>query len=129
MAENAENAEHVTPLKQYVATWVALMVLTVVTVGVAYLDLGIANDLVALAIAVGKALLVILFFMHVKESSQLTKLTVAAGFLWLAILIGITLSDYLTRPTVDRMRGFPDSRELKLQGQGNRMPTPAPQQP
>ena len=64
-------AEHVSSLKHYVATWAALMVLTVVTVGVAYLDLGVANDLVALAIAVSKALLVILFFMHVKDSSRL----------------------------------------------------------
>jgi cytochrome c oxidase subunit IV len=122
-------AEHVSSLKHYVATWAALLVLTVITVGVAYLDLGIANDLVALAIAVGKALLVILFFMHVKESSRLTKLTVVAGFFWLAILIGITLSDYLSRPSVDRLRGIPDSRELKLQGQGNAMPTSEPPRP
>jgi cytochrome c oxidase subunit 4 len=122
-------AEHVSSLKNYVLTWAALMVLTVVTVGVGYLDLGVANDLVALAVAVTKALLVILFFMHVKESSRLTKLTVVAGFFWLAILIGITLSDYLSRPSVDRLRGIPDSRQLRLQGQGNAMPTPAPHRP
>lgn len=122
-------AEHVSSLKHYVGTWAALMVLTVVTVGVAYLDLGVANDLVALAIAVSKALLVILFFMHVKESSRLTKLTVAAGFFWLAILIGVTLTDYLSRPSVDRLRGFPDTRQLRLQGQGNAMPATAPAQP
>jgi cytochrome c oxidase subunit 4 len=122
-------AEHVSSLKHYVVTWGTLMVLTVVTVGVAYLDLGIANDLVALAIAVSKALLVILFFMHVKESSRLTKLTVAAGFFWLAILIGITLSDYLSRPSVDRLRGIPTTRQLQLQGQGNAMPVTEPARP
>jgi cytochrome c oxidase subunit IV len=114
-------AEHVSSLKHYVGTWAILLVLTGATVGVAYLDLGIANDLVALAIAVGKALLVLLFFMHVKESTRLTKLTVAAGFFWLAILIGITLTDYLSRPSVDRLRGTPDSRLLQggwSQGQG-----------
>ncbi len=121
-------AEHVSSLKHYVGTWAALLVLTAATVGVAYLDLGLANDLVALAIAVGKALLVILFFMHVKESSRLTKLTVAAGFFWLAILIGITLTDYLSRPSVDHLRGIPDSRQLQIQGQGGAMPT-APQKP
>jgi cytochrome c oxidase subunit 4 len=122
-------AEHVSSLKHYVLTWAALMVLTVVTVGVAYLDLGIANDLVALAIAVTKALLVILLFMHVKESSRLTRLTVVAGFFWLAILIGITLTDYLSRPAVDRLRGVPSSRQLQLQGQGNRMPMTEPAHP
>jgi cytochrome c oxidase subunit 4 len=122
-------AEHVSSLKHYVLTWAALMVLTVVTVGAGYLDLGVANDLVALAIAVTKALLVILFFMHVKESSRLTKLTVVAGFFWLAILIGITLTDYLSRPAVDRLRGIPASGELRLQGQGNGMPVTEPAHP
>jgi cytochrome c oxidase subunit 4 len=122
-------AEHVSSLKNYVLTWAALMVLTVVTVGVGYLDLGVANDLVALAVAVTKALLVILFFMHVKESTRLTKLTVAAGFVWLAILIGITLTDYLSRPAVDDLRGVPASGELRRQGEGNRMPVTAPARP
>ena len=77
--------------------FLALLVLTGVTVGVAYVDLGPFSDPVALAIAVFKASLVVLFFMHVKDSRRMTKITVVAGFLWLAILFGLTLSDYLTR--------------------------------
>ena len=90
-------AEHVTSRKIYFLVFAALMVLTVVTWLVAQVDLGWANDVVALTIAVVKALLVLLFFMHVRYSTRMTILTAAAGFFWLAILIGITLTDYLTR--------------------------------
>ncbi len=90
-------AEHVTPIRVYILVFLALMVGTAITVGVAYLHLGPLNDLVAMAIAVTKATLVVLYFMHVRHSSRLTKITVVAGFLWLAILVGLLLSDYLTR--------------------------------
>ncbi len=90
-------AHHVSSVKSYVLVFAALMVLTVLTVIVAQFDLGWANDVVALTIAVTKALLVILFFMHVKYSTRLTTLTALAGFFWLALLILITLSDYATR--------------------------------
>ena len=63
----------------------------------AYADLGALNTPVALTIAVLKALLVILFFMHVKDSPRLTWLVVASGFVWLGIMIALTLSDYLSR--------------------------------
>jgi cytochrome c oxidase subunit 4 len=90
-------AEHVSSPKLYVGIFLALMVLTVATVAVAYQDLGVLNDVVALAIAMTKALLVVLFFMHVKYSTRLTALTAIAGLVWLAILISLTLNDYLTR--------------------------------
>lgn len=90
-------AEHVTSRKVYFLVFAALIVLTVVTWLVAQVDLGWANDVVALTIAVTKALLVLLFFMHVRYSTRMTVLTAAAGFFWLAIMIGLTLSDYLTR--------------------------------
>ena len=90
-------AEHVTSRKIYFLVFAALIVLTVVTWLVAQVDLGWANDVVALTIAVVKAMLVLLFFMHVRYSTRMTILTAAAGFFWLAILIGITLSDYLSR--------------------------------
>ena len=122
-------AEHVSTLKSYVGTWAALMVLTGVTVWVGYLDLGVANDVVALAIAVTKALLVILLFMHVKDSSRLTRLTVAAGFFWLAILIGITLTDYLSRPAVEKLRGVPEAGRLEQPRGGNGKAAPALRQP
>lgn len=90
-------AEHVTSRKVYFLVFAALMVLTLVTWLVAKVDLGWANDVVALTIAVVKALLVLLFFMHVRYSTRMTVLTATAGFFWLVILIGLTLSDYLTR--------------------------------
>ncbi len=74
-----------------------LMVLTVTTWAVAKIDLGIWNPIVALAIACTKAVLVILFFMHIYYSSKLTKVTVAAGFFWLLIMITLSLSDYISR--------------------------------
>lgn len=73
------------------------MVLTTVTVVVAYYDLGPLNIVVALFIAVLKATLVILYFMHVRYSPSLTKLVVAGSFLWLAIMLSITMMDYVSR--------------------------------
>ncbi len=96
----AENTEHVTSVKTYVAIFAALMVLTAATVIVANFDLGWANDVVALTIAVTKALLVLTFFMHLRYSTRLTVLTAVAGFFWLAILIVLTLNDYFTRGSV-----------------------------
>ena len=75
----------------------ALVIGTCMTWAIAFKDLGIWNPVVALTIAVIKAVLVILFFMHVYYSTKLTKLTVAAGFFWLLIMITMSLSDYLTR--------------------------------
>ena len=89
--------EHVASIKSYLLVFAALMVLTAVTVAVAFIDLGILNDILALTIAVTKAILVVLIFMHVLHSSRMTKLSIVAGFLWLAILIGLTLTDYLSR--------------------------------
>lgn len=87
----------------YFLVFGALMALTGITYWVATLDLGAFNDVVALAVAVTKAVLVILFFMHVRSSSRMTKLTVAAGFFWLAIMLGLTLTDYLTRSKDPRL--------------------------
>jgi cytochrome c oxidase subunit 4 len=90
-------SEHITPIRVYVFIFLALMALTAVTVWVAFHDYGFWNDVIALAIAVLKSALVVLFFMQVYYSSRLSKLTVAGGLLWLLILIGITLSDYMSR--------------------------------
>lgn len=86
-----------TGVRTYVFVFLALMVGTALTVAAAFMELGTANDVVALTIAVTKAVLVVLFFMHVRHSARMTKLSIVAGFLWLAILIGLTLSDYLSR--------------------------------
>jgi cytochrome c oxidase subunit 4 len=90
-------AEHVTSRKIYFAIFAALLILTYATIVVSRLDLGRFNTIVALTIAVTKAVLVVLFFMHVRYSTRLTKLVVVGGFMWLALMIGLTLTDVLTR--------------------------------
>ena len=88
---------HVSPVSLYVTIFLALMVLTAVTVGAAFVDLGPFNFPVALAIALFKASLVIWYFMHVKYQSGLTKLTVATGLFFLMILLTLTMVDYSSK--------------------------------
>lgn len=97
---NGHNGHHVTSIGLYVGVFFALLVLTAATVIVANFDLGWANDVVALSIAVTKALLVLIFFMHLRYSTRLTVLTALAGFFWLGILLVLTLNDYFTRGSV-----------------------------
>ena len=89
---------HVVPsLKLYIAIFLALMVGTAITVWVAFFDLGALNNVVMLAVAVTKATLVVLYFMHVRWGSKLTWVIAASGFFWLLILFTFTLADYMTR--------------------------------
>jgi cytochrome c oxidase subunit 4 len=88
---------HVATKTSYVAIFLTLMALTAITVAAAFLNLGLFNATVALGIATIKATLVVLFFMHVKYSSRLTKLTVVSGFFFLAILLLLTMADYASR--------------------------------
>ena len=88
---------HVVSIKTYFLIFVLLLVLTGVTIRVAFMDMGRGNTILALTIAMLKALLVVLYFMHVRYSPHLTRLVVVGGLFWLLILIGITLSDYLSR--------------------------------
>jgi cytochrome c oxidase subunit 4 len=90
-------AHHIVSRQTYYQVFATLLVLTGITVAVAFLNLGPFNTIVALAIAVTKALLVVLIFMHVRYSSRLTGVVVAAGVFWLVLLIALTMSDYLTR--------------------------------
>jgi cytochrome c oxidase subunit IV len=91
-------SHYVVPVKTYLLIFGALLVLTVVTVAVAFQHLGDPwNDIIALAIACTKATLVVLFFMHVKWSSPMVKLSVASALIFLALLLGITWSDYWAR--------------------------------
>jgi len=85
----------------YYAVFAALIVGTALTVAVAFVDLGALNNVLMLGIAMTKAMLVILFFMHVRWSSRLTWVVVASGFFWLLILFGLTMMDYLTRGWVE----------------------------
>jgi cytochrome c oxidase subunit 4 len=90
-------SEHVTPKRTYFAIWAALLALTYLTVAVSRIDLGRLNTIAALTIAVCKALLVVLYFMHIRYSTRLTKLVLVGGFMWLALLIGLTMADEVTR--------------------------------
>jgi len=81
----------------YYAVFVVLIVLTLVTVGISFLELGQWHRLAGLTIATCKAVLVVLFFMHALYSSRLTWVVIAAALFWLAILIGLSMADYLTR--------------------------------
>ncbi|HEX8476080.1 MAG TPA: cytochrome C oxidase subunit IV family protein [Pyrinomonadaceae bacterium] len=91
-------SEHIVSRKIYFLVFGALMVGTALTVIAANINFGGAlNDIIAMTIAVTKAMLVILFFMHVRYGSRLTMLVVAAGFFWLGIMIVLTLSDYMSR--------------------------------
>ncbi len=85
------------PRHLYYSVYGALLALTLLTVGVAFADLGPLNIVLALAIAVSKALLVMLFFMHLRYSGRLTWVVVGAGVVWLAHLLIFTLADYLSR--------------------------------
>src|ERR1700754_2452928 len=87
-------SDHVSPVSLYITIFLALMVLTGVTVGAAFINLGQFNFLVAMIIAAFKASLVVWYFMHVKYQSHLTKLTVATGLFFLTILLGMMLLDY-----------------------------------
>jgi cytochrome c oxidase subunit 4 len=88
---------HVLPLRIYFLVFFSLLILTGTTVAVAFVDMGPLNNLVAMGIAGLKATLVILFFMHVRYSPRLTTLVLFSGIVWLAILILLTVADYVSR--------------------------------
>lgn len=83
--------------KIYWRTCAALMLLLALTWTIGYINLGLFNVIIALSIAISKALLVALFFMHVKGSSPLLRLATIVGVVWLLIMLTLTLSDYFTR--------------------------------
>jgi cytochrome c oxidase subunit IV len=90
--------EHEHAIRNYIIVFVVLMVGTAATVWAAFQDFGILNPIIALTIAVIKAICVVLVFMHVWDSKRLTKLTVTAGVFWLGIFIVLLMSDYISRP-------------------------------
>jgi len=94
-------SDHVVPVRTYLLVFLALMLGTFLTVYVARHDLGAFNTPIALGIAIVKATLVVLFFMHVKYSPRLTQLVAASGFAFLAMLFAIMLMDYAARGTVN----------------------------
>ncbi len=90
-------SEHIDSIKVYVLVFLGLIIATVATTAVAFVDLGPFSVVVALGIAVCKMLLVALFFMHIRHSTKLTKLVVAGGLLWLGILLTLSMADFTTR--------------------------------
>ena len=88
---------HVAPIKLYLGVFGILMVGTVLTVVVAFYDLGVFNNVVMLTIACVKATFVVLYFMHVRWGTRLTWIVAVSGVFWLLIMFSFTLSDYLTR--------------------------------
>jgi len=91
------HTDHIVPTRIYYTIFAVLMLCTYLTVQIAVFDLGALNSIAALAIAVFKATLVVLFFMHVKYSTRLTWAVVLGSVFWLGILLALTMGDYLTR--------------------------------
>ena len=92
-----DHTAHVTPLRTYLLAALALLVLTIITVAIAFVNLGPLNDVVAVGVATVKALIIVIIFMHGRATSGVTRLVIVAGILWLAILMVGTFDDYLTR--------------------------------
>jgi len=90
-------SEHIVAPHVYLAIILTLVALTAITVWAAFIDLGRFNIVVALVIATTKASLVVLYFMHAKYSHRRTQLVIVAGIFWLALLLFMTLSDYISR--------------------------------
>ncbi len=96
-AGHEEHTGHIVSPKVYATILGLLLVGTAITIGASYVEMGPWNPVVALLIACTKATLVVLYFMHIKYSSKLMKLTVGAGFFTFLILVGMSLSDYISR--------------------------------
>ncbi len=92
---------HITSEKTYYLIFAALVGLTLLTVGLSYVNLGGLHLIVGLTIATTKAVLVVLFFMHLLYSSRLSWTMFLSGIFWLGILLALTLADYLSRSVMD----------------------------
>jgi cytochrome c oxidase subunit IV len=109
--DDEDHVAHILPLKMYFGVWAALIVLTVVTVGVSYIDfnaiLGISNVnlMVAMIVATVKALLVATFFMHLKYDTKINTVTFASSLIFLAIFFLLTFADLMTRGRVEEFQG------------------------
>jgi cytochrome c oxidase subunit 4 len=102
---------HIAHKKLYILVFAALIVFTGLTTSVAFINLGQWNTVVALAIAVSKASLVVLFFMHLRWSTGLMRMVLLSAFVWFAILVALTLSDEFTR----QWTPVPSSWEAQIQ--------------
>jgi len=95
----AEHSEHIVSSKLYWFIWLVLIIATFLTAWIATIDLGKFNTVVALVIATAKASIVVLFFMHVKYTSErMTKVVLISALFWLLLLLVLSLTDYASRP-------------------------------
>lgn len=116
---------HVASEKFYFQIFALLLVLLVITVLAAYIDLGALSTVLAMTIAIIKALLVILYFMHVRDGSRLTWVFSGAAFFWLLILLGLTMSDYLSRGWIQPSEGWEPQAVTRPFSQEPASPGPA----
>lgn len=122
-----DHVPHITPLSTYIAVFVALLVLTVITVGVSYMDFGGANLVIALLVATIKGTVVAAFFMHLRSDERMNTVLLCSAFVFLAIFIGLTGIDVLKRGQID-----PDEAKrvynlaLPFDAKANERPRPAP---
>jgi cytochrome c oxidase subunit 4 len=91
------HVEHTGSVKTFAMVWITLLILTAITVGASLVDLGPFNIVVALVIASCKALLVVLFFMEVRYSSKITKASIVSALFFLFLLLGLSMTDYISR--------------------------------
>jgi cytochrome c oxidase subunit 4 len=105
--------DHIVPKKTYFAIFASLLLLTALTTGMAYVDLGQWNTIVALIIACCKATLVVLFFMHLRWSPRVMRVVLLSALLWLAILISLTTTDFFSRDWTPIPEGW-ESSQLRL---------------
>ena len=95
------NHAHITPVRTYLAVFAILVLLLVATIGVSFLPRGPFAIAVAMGIAFSKAVLIAIYFMHLRSSNRLTWVFSGAALLWFGILVALTLNDYLTRTWLD----------------------------
>jgi cytochrome c oxidase subunit IV len=117
---------HIAPVSLYFTIFVLLMVLTLATWGVTFVHLGHFNLPVAMLIAITKATLVILFFMHVYWSPKIIKVTVGMSFFFLIIMLMMVMSDYLSRPQMG-LPAFPNATATGTESVGNDHPAHVPE--
>ena len=95
------NHEHITPVRTYLVVFAVLVLLLLATIGISFLPLGQFGLVVAMGIAFSKAVLIAIYFMHLRSSNRLTWVFSGAALLWFGILMTLTLNDYLAREWLD----------------------------
>jgi cytochrome c oxidase subunit 4 len=123
---HAGPGHHIAPVSLYITIFLLLMVMTLATWGVTFVHLGAFNLPVAMAIAITKATLVILFFMHVYWSPKIIKVTVGMSFFFLIIMLVMVMSDYLSRPQYG-LPAFPNATATGTESVGNDHPAKLPE--